>query len=117
MPAPVERTASAVIAFTVPAVPTGMNVGVSTRPVRGVQHACPRGAVLRQGFPTENSCARQQRGVAIRIEPVAGLDGVFIRGAHARGAGKRADQHEQASSAADGSWSAAGRRYGPRGQA
>jgi len=31
-PAPVARTWPAVIAFTVPAVPTGMNTGVSTAP-------------------------------------------------------------------------------------
>ena len=45
MVVPVVRTASGVIAFTVPAVPTGMKAGVGTSPCAVLEYAGPRGAV------------------------------------------------------------------------
>ena len=43
--APVSATDCGIIAFTVPAVPTGMKVGVSTVPCAVVEAAAARGAV------------------------------------------------------------------------
>ena len=74
MSAPVARTASAVIAFTVPAVPTGMKAGVAIVAMRGVQHAGARGAVGGGNVVESNAAlmARvQQTGVAVGVEAVA----------------------------------------------
>src|SRR5450432_3124760 len=94
------RSSSAVIALTVPAVPTGMNTGVSISP-RGVWRMPAR------AFPSVASSSNDQPGVgsllitmhyhrvAIAEEAIARGDRVAVRGEHALGAGKRAHQHQQ----------------------
>ncbi len=81
--APVARTWSAVIALTVPAVPTGMNTGVAHRAMRGVR-ACPARAAPSCACerPAEASCPLQQAGVAVAVEAVAGGDRVRVGGPH-----------------------------------
>src|SRR5437868_3777155 len=85
------RSSSAVIALTVPAVPTGMNTGVGISP-RGVwrmpARAWPSVAM------TSNSMVEQHR-IAVAEEAIALGDRVAVRREHAIGAGERAHQHEQ----------------------
>src|SRR3954466_3887332 len=100
------RSSSAVIAFTVPAVPTGMNTGVSMSP-RGVwripARALPSVASSSNDQPGVGSsnfmgpCRTgvHQHRVAVAEEPVARGDRVAIRGEHALGAGERTHEHEQ----------------------
>ena len=84
MLAPVARTESAVIALTVPAVPTGMNTGVSISPC-AVEIVAARAApsLASSRKPKRYTVmAPQQRSVAVGIEPVAARDRVRIGGAH-----------------------------------
>src|ERR1700692_3448702 len=97
MLAPVARTDSAVIALMVPAVPTGMNAGVSISPWAVAMvpaRAVPSLASMRKPKALLFMAA-QQRRIAIRIEPVAGGDRVCVGLAHRSGSGERANQHEQ----------------------
>src|SRR5581483_7346156 len=104
--APVAFTDSGSIAFTVPAVPTGMKAGVLTTPCAVCN--CPRRALpsvarMSNALLTEiaplgvNASleALQQTGIAIGEEAIVLGDGMGIGGAHALGAGEGADQHEQ----------------------
>ena len=96
MAAPVARTASAVIAFTVPAVPTGMKAGVGTSPCAVCStpaRAAPSVAAMRWEnavtalVPTGRRRHRSRSDSPPRSRA--------HRRAHPLGAGKGADQHEQ----------------------
>src|SRR3569832_2558609 len=94
------RSSSAVIALTVPAVPTGMNTGVSMSP-RGVcrmpARALPRVASSsndQPGVGRSNFTVHQHR-IAVAEEPIALGDRVAICAEHALGAGERAHLHQQ----------------------
>src|SRR3977135_3380006 len=107
MSAPVPATDSGSIAFTVAAVPTGMNAGVSTAP-RSRRRMPERAAPLLATISKANSLMRcpsaqlsgscrpeQETGVAIGIKPVTRGDGFGVGGLHGFAAAKRAYEHEQ----------------------
>src|ERR1700722_740685 len=107
MAEPVARTASAVIAFTVPAVPTGMKAGVSTAPCAVCitpARAAPSMATMRwenignarpRGVGGRSVITFQQTRIAIGIEAISRFDRVRIGPMHSLNAGKSAHQHEQ----------------------
>src|SRR5882762_2704816 len=107
MSAPVSATDSGSIAFTVAAVPTGMNAGVSTAP-RSRRRMPERAAPLLATISKANSLMRcpsaqlsgsrrpeQETGVAIGIEAVALGNGFRVSRLHGFDAAKRADEHEE----------------------
>src|SRR5574337_1861341 len=94
------RSSSAVIALTVPAVPTGMNTGVGMSPCgvwRMPARACPSVASSSNEKPGVGRSTRmvEQHRIAVAEEAIAGGDGVAIRGEHALGPRERAHEHEQ----------------------
>src|ERR1700744_5730254 len=93
MSAPSSLTWSTYMAFTVPAVPTGMKAGVRTAPrpsCRAPVRAAPSWACTEKETPGEMVIggfrsgigAPEQAGVAIGIEAVASGDRMAVGGLH-----------------------------------
>src|ERR1700683_569661 len=95
------------MALTVAAVPTGMKAGVRIIP-RGVEIAPTRAWPSVAWTAKENSaltgarrsrpcraCAGQQASVAVRIKPIASLNGVGVSRVHGLKPAEGGDEHEQ----------------------
>src|SRR5215831_17797151 len=111
MSAPVPRTWSMYMAFTVPPVPTGMKAGVRTVP-RGMtispRRAMPSVAsrrnpklsgiiflVAAKASSMLISSSKEQARIAIGVEAITFLDRVSIGRAHRFQPRKSGDEHEQ----------------------
>src|ERR1700748_862536 len=106
MSAPSSLTWSAYIAFTVPAVPTGMKAGVRTAPRPSCSapvRAAPSWACTEKETPGEIVIAGfrsgfgtpQQAGIAVGVETVASVDRMGIGCLHRLIARKGGDEHHQ----------------------
>src|SRR5579885_1654508 len=98
MSAPDWTTCSTVSAFTVPAVPTGMNAGVRISPlgvVRTPARARPSLAEMRNGNAATLGGPPEQARIAVGIEPVTGRKRMRIGLAHPLETRKGGHQHEE----------------------
>src|SRR5881628_157286 len=103
MRAPAASRSSGVSALTVACVPTGMKTGVSTTPwavVRRPRRAAPSvasrwnvmGSITGEAW---RGVSYDQHGVAVRVEAVAGCDGVVVRAQQGLAAGEGGGQEQQ----------------------
>src|SRR6188474_2949027 len=108
MSAPVARTCSMYIAFTVPAVPTGMKAGVRTAP-RGIaispRRAAPSVPISRKekrsaviflvAQSSSFSPGKEQARIAVGVEAIGLRNRMGISGPHGFETGEGRDKHEQ----------------------